>query len=95
MGEGPTVCEGAAKKEPEGDRDAQAREDKARRDGARLVLRTANGSSVHFAEFVGLAAFKPPTDFCRRVRVPGQALEGLGSFAGLGCLRTSQSDVTP
>ena len=39
---------------------------------ARLVLRTANGSSVEFAEIIGLEALKPPTDFCRRVLVARQ-----------------------
>jgi hypothetical protein len=35
----------------------------------RLVLRTANGSSVGSTECVELEALKPPTDFCRRVLV--------------------------
>ena len=30
-----------------------------------LVRRTATGSSVGSAAWVGLAALKPPTDFCR------------------------------
>ena len=34
-----------------------------------LVLRIANGSSVDSAECAKLAALKPPTDFCRGVRV--------------------------
>ena len=32
----------------------------------KLVLRTANGSSVESAEIIAFAALKPPTDFCRR-----------------------------
>jgi len=31
----------------------------------KLVLRTATGASVGSAEYVGLAALKLPTDFCR------------------------------
>ena len=47
----------------------------------RLVLRTANGSSVESTKCVGLAAFKPQTDFCRRVLVLATLSAGLAFHA--------------